>query len=116
MRDSGIRKTEGSEGHWVYLDDQDLAQVSINICDFQTTPLHVSLIQERDCSDGGRQKVRLAVERLGLASLGEFKPEEKIIEYRVGSCKDGPLLFFISQSVLSSLPPGHRQVEVLPAS
>ena len=27
-----------------------------------------------------RQKVRLAVERLGLASLGEFKPEEKIIE------------------------------------
>ena len=27
-----------------------------------------------------RQKVRLAVERLGLSSLAEFKPEEKIIE------------------------------------
>lgn len=27
-----------------------------------------------------RQKVRLAVERLGLNSLSEFKPEKKIIE------------------------------------
>ena len=29
---------------------------------------------------GERQRVRLAVERLGLSSLGEFIPEEKIIE------------------------------------
>ena len=27
-----------------------------------------------------RQKVRLVVERLGLSSVSEFKPEEKIIE------------------------------------
>ncbi|CAI8045000.1 Formimidoyltransferase-cyclodeaminase [Geodia barretti] len=32
-----------------YLDDQDLAQVSINICDFQTTPLHV--VFEEVCKD-----------------------------------------------------------------
>ena len=27
-----------------------------------------------------QQKIRLAVERLGLSSIAEFKPQEKIIE------------------------------------
>ncbi|CAI8045002.1 Formimidoyltransferase-cyclodeaminase [Geodia barretti] len=80
-----------------YLDDQDLAQVSINIsAEFYIQREGLFLMEER-------QKVRLAVERLGLASLGEFKPEEKIIEYRVGSCKDGPLLSSSLRAFLSSL-------------
>ena len=37
------------------------------------------------------QKVRLAVERLGLSSVAPFDPNEKIIEYRVGAGKDEPL-------------------------
>jgi glutamate formiminotransferase/formiminotetrahydrofolate cyclodeaminase len=28
-----------------------------------------------------QQKIRLAIERLGLSSIAEFKPQEKIIEY-----------------------------------
>ena len=39
-----------------------------------------------------RQKLRLAIDRLGLSSLHEFKPEEKIIEYMVGEQTDGPLI------------------------
>jgi glutamate formiminotransferase/formiminotetrahydrofolate cyclodeaminase len=140
-----------------YLDDQNLAQVSVNICDFQTTPLHV--VFEEVCKDAKEQrlavvgsevvgllplaailaaaefyvqreglfvleegqKVRLAVERLGLASLGEFKPEEKIIEYRVGSNKDGPLLSSSLRAFLSSLSartsaPGGGSASVVAAS
>ena len=32
-----------------YLDEHDLAQVSINLCDFETTPLHV--VYEAVCHD-----------------------------------------------------------------
>ena len=32
-----------------YLDDEDLAQVSVNICDFKTTPLHI--VYEEICKD-----------------------------------------------------------------
>jgi glutamate formiminotransferase / formiminotetrahydrofolate cyclodeaminase len=39
-----------------------------------------------------RQKVRLAVDRLGLSSINPFRPEEKIIEYMVGGAADGPLI------------------------
>ena len=38
-----------------------------------------------------RQKVRLAVDRLGLSSIHPFVPEEKIIEYMVEGDPDGPL-------------------------
>ncbi|XP_028395234.1 formimidoyltransferase-cyclodeaminase-like isoform X2 [Dendronephthya gigantea] len=37
------------------------------------------------------QKLRLVIDRLGLNSLGQFNPQEKIIEYVVGSNKNGPL-------------------------
>jgi glutamate formiminotransferase / formiminotetrahydrofolate cyclodeaminase len=43
-----------------------------------------------------RQKVRLAVDRLGLATLQPFRPEEKIIEYVIAADTDGPL---VKQSV-----------------
>ena len=39
-----------------------------------------------------RQKVRLAVDRLGLSSIQPFRPEEKIIEYMVAENTDGPLI------------------------
>ncbi|NJD09285.1 MAG: glutamate formimidoyltransferase [Gemmatimonadetes bacterium] len=38
-----------------------------------------------------RQKIRLAVDRLGLSSLHPFKPEEKIIEYLIEQEPEGPL-------------------------
>jgi len=37
------------------------------------------------------QKIRLAVERMGLNSISPFKPEEKIIEYIVAEPPDEPL-------------------------
>ncbi|MGK7311772.1 MAG: glutamate formimidoyltransferase [Candidatus Longimicrobiales bacterium M2_2A_002] len=39
-----------------------------------------------------RQKVRLAIDRLGLSSIHPFVPEEKIIEYMVAGDGDGPLI------------------------
>jgi len=38
-----------------------------------------------------RQKIRLAVDRLGLSSLHPFRPEEKIIEYMIEPERAGPL-------------------------
>jgi glutamate formiminotransferase/formiminotetrahydrofolate cyclodeaminase len=43
-----------------------------------------------------RQKIRLAVDRLGLSSVSPFKPEKRIIEYRVEDRAQEPLA---SQSV-----------------
>jgi glutamate formiminotransferase / formiminotetrahydrofolate cyclodeaminase len=39
-----------------------------------------------------RQKVRLAIDRLGLSSIHPFRPEEKIIEYMIEGDEDGPLI------------------------
>jgi glutamate formiminotransferase/formiminotetrahydrofolate cyclodeaminase len=46
---------------------------------------HLFIIDER-------QKVRLVIDRLGLSSLHEFRPEEKIIEYMLDGSTDGPLI------------------------
>lgn len=129
-----------------YLEEQDLAQVSINLSDFNVTSLHtvyeeccsIAKVGERarrsrreGCGEGvgitivslsslrqtlnvavvgsevvgmvpltpmlmaaehymkkeglfilqETQKIRLVVDRLGLHSISEFKPKEKIIEY-----------------------------------
>lgn len=37
------------------------------------------------------QKIRLAIDRLGLSSIAPFRPEEKIIEYRVAEKPEEPL-------------------------
>ena len=37
------------------------------------------------------QKVRLAIDRLGLSSIAHFKPEEKVIEYRIAEKPEEPL-------------------------
>jgi glutamate formiminotransferase/formiminotetrahydrofolate cyclodeaminase len=39
-----------------------------------------------------RQKVHLAVDRLGLSSIHAFRPDEKIIEYMTEGRRDGPLI------------------------
>jgi glutamate formiminotransferase/formiminotetrahydrofolate cyclodeaminase len=39
-----------------------------------------------------RQKVRLAIDRLGLSSIHPFRPDEKIIEYMIEHDEDGPLI------------------------
>ncbi|XP_025096072.1 formimidoyltransferase-cyclodeaminase-like [Pomacea canaliculata] len=38
------------------------------------------------------QKVRLVINRLGLNSLGQFLPKEKIIEYMIPNDREGPLM------------------------
>lgn len=40
---------------------------------------------------GERQKVRLAIERLGLRSVGPFDPDQRIIEYRIAGKREEPL-------------------------
>jgi len=104
-----------------YVDEYDMAQVSVNIDNYKITPPHV--VFEECVKDAKklkvavcgselvglipleamlmaaeyyikkenlfilyeRQKIRLAVERLGLNSVSQFVPERRIIEYMVNS-------------------------------
>lgn len=61
------------------------------------------------------QRVRLAVERLGLNSVAPFDPKEKIIEYRVAGERDEPLAgmslrAFIEEVASRSSAPGGGSV------
>jgi glutamate formiminotransferase / formiminotetrahydrofolate cyclodeaminase len=38
-----------------------------------------------------RQKIRLAVDRLGLGTLAPFRPEKRVIEYMIADAADAPL-------------------------
>jgi glutamate formiminotransferase / formiminotetrahydrofolate cyclodeaminase len=112
-------------GWWV--DEYNLAQVSMNLDDYTVTPPHVAfeecvrearalsvavagseivglvplkailmaaehyMAAENLFLVDERQKVRLAVDRLGLSSLAPFVPEKRIIEYMVGAKRDEPL-------------------------
>ena len=110
-----------------YVDDYNLAQVTVNLNNYHVTPPHV-LFEEvkKDAKDlsvavtGSEivgvvpmeailmaadyyiekenlfildedQKVRLAIERLGLSSVAPFNPKEKIIEYKIAQEKNEPL-------------------------
>jgi glutamate formiminotransferase/formiminotetrahydrofolate cyclodeaminase len=102
-----------------YVKEYNLAQVTVNLLDFEVTPIHalfeevkreaatlkvgvagseiVGLVPLQTLLDAADyyidreglflyeedQKVRLAVERLGLNSVAPFVPTEKIIEYRI---------------------------------
>ncbi len=110
-----------------YVDDYNLAQVTVNLTNFQITPPHIlfeavkeeaaklkvgvagseivgviplaAVLQAADYYMEKEdlfildedQKVRLAVERLGLNSVSPFKPEEKIIEYIIAEAPEEPL-------------------------
>ena len=110
-----------------YVDEYNLAQVTVNLNNYLVTPPHI-LYEEvkKDATElnvavaGSEivgvipleailmaadyymekeglfildedQKVRLAVERLGLNSVAPFNPKEKIIEYIIAEDKDEPL-------------------------
>ncbi|MBT3387422.1 MAG: glutamate formimidoyltransferase [Desulfobacula sp.] len=110
-----------------YVEDYNLAQVTVNLDNYHVTPPHI-LFEEvkKDAKDlnvavtGSEivgvvpleailmaadyyiekenlfildedQKVRLAIERLGLNSVALFNPEEKIIEYIIAQKKNEPL-------------------------
>jgi glutamate formiminotransferase / formiminotetrahydrofolate cyclodeaminase len=68
-----------------------------------------------------RQKVRLAVDRLGLSSVHPFVPEEKIIEYMVQGEADGPLIgktvrAFVEATGARTATPGGGSVAALIAA
>ena len=131
-----------------YVDDYNLAQVTVNLNNYHETPPHV-LFEEvkKDAKSlnvavtGSEivgvvpleailmaadfyiekeslfildedQKVRLAIERLGLNSVAPFNPKEKIIEYIIAEEKEEPLAglsirkFIESVSARSSAPGG----------
>jgi len=61
------------------------------------------------------QKIMLAVDRLGLNQLGEFDPNNKIIEYKIQLKKDGKLVGstvrqFVEQVAARSTTPGGGSV------
>ncbi len=134
-----------------FVNEYNLAQVTVNLNDYQVTPMHVlfeEVKREAAALNVGvagsevvgliplasillaadyymekenlfildeDQKVRLAVERLGLSSVAPFDPKEKIIEYRVAGEKDEPLAgmslrAFIEEVASRSSAPGGGSV------
>jgi glutamate formiminotransferase/formiminotetrahydrofolate cyclodeaminase len=121
----GLLKAVRAIGWWV--EEYGLAQVSINLEDYKTTPPHAAFeaCRERARALGiavagselvglvplealllaadhyiaqeglfildERQKIRLAVERLGLSSVSPFVPGKRIIEHMVPKADDEPL-------------------------
>ena len=110
-----------------YVDEYEMAQVSMNLDDFLVTPPHIAF---EECAIDARelnlavagselvglvplealmmaadyyiqkenlfiidesQKIRLAVERLGLNSVSKFEPKKRIIEYMIEDDKNEPL-------------------------
>ena len=130
-----------------YVQDYNLAQVTVNLNNYHVTPPHV-LFEEvkKDAKElniavtGSEivgvvpleavlmaadyyiekenlfildedQKVRLAIERLGLSSVAPFNPKEKIIEYIIAQEKNEPLAglsvrAFIEEVARRSSAPG----------
>ena len=110
-----------------YVDEYNLAQVTVNLNNYLITPPHILFEEVKKearklnvAVTGSEvvgvvplesilmaaeyyiekenlfildedQKVRLAIERLGLNSVAPFKPEEKIIEYIIADEKNEPL-------------------------
>lgn len=140
-----------------YVDEYNLAQVTVNLNDYTVTPIHVLYREvKKDAAElnvgvaGSEvvgvvpleailmaadyyiekenlfileedQKVRLAVERLGLNSVAPFHPKEKIIEYIVAEPPDEPLASlalrgFIEEVASRSSAPGGGSVSALLAA
>ena len=134
-----------------YVEDYNLAQVTVNLNNYRVTPPHV--LFEEVKKEAARlnvavtgseivgvvpleaviaaadyyiekenlfvldedQKVRLAVERLGLNSVAPFNPNEKIIEYIIAEAPDEPLAGlttrqFIQEVASRSSAPGGGSV------
>ena len=110
-----------------YVDEYNVAQVSVNLTDYRTTPIHVlfeAVKEEAAALSVGvagseivglvpleailmaadhyirdenlfvldeDQKIRLAIDRLGLNAVAAFDPSDRIIEYVVAEPPDEPL-------------------------
>ncbi|XP_037075723.1 formimidoyltransferase-cyclodeaminase-like isoform X2 [Pollicipes pollicipes] len=140
-----------------YLEEADLAQVSINLTDYDVTPIHVAFEECRTDAEAlrlavagsevvgllplaallqaadhyiqkeslfileERQKVRLAIDRLGLSSIAPFDPDQRIIEYRLPAPAAGrlaalPVSQFVRQVAARSAAPGGGSVAALCAA
>ncbi len=145
----GRLKAVKGMGWFVY--EYNLAQVTVNLTDYELTPMHLlfeEVKREAAALNVGvagsevvgllplasilmaadhymekenlfvldqDQKVRLAVQRLGLNSVAPFDPKEKIIEYRVAEERDEPLAgmslrAFIEEVASRSSAPGGGSV------
>jgi glutamate formiminotransferase/formiminotetrahydrofolate cyclodeaminase len=134
-----------------YVDDYNLAQVTVNLNNYMVTPPHIlfEAVKEEaaklNIAVAGSQivgviplapilqaaeyyikkeglfildedqKVRLAVERLGLNSVSSFDPKTKIIEYIIAKSPDEPLAgmsvrAFIEEVAGRSIAPGGGSV------
>jgi glutamate formiminotransferase/formiminotetrahydrofolate cyclodeaminase len=134
-----------------FVDEYNLAQVTVNLTNYQITPIHLLFEEAKKEAEALNvgvagsevvgliplepilmaaeyylekenlfildedQKVRLAVERLGLNSVSPFNPQEKIIEYRVAEGKIEPLASmrlraFIEEVASRSSAPGGGSV------
>jgi glutamate formiminotransferase / formiminotetrahydrofolate cyclodeaminase len=134
-----------------FVDEYNMAQVTVNLNNYQVTPIH-TLFEEvkKDAAElnvgvaGSEvigiiplesilmaadyyiekeklfiieedQKVRLAIERLGLNSVAKFDPKERIIEYIVAESPDEPLASlsvrgFVEEVAARSAAPGGGSV------
>ncbi|KAG8224760.1 hypothetical protein J437_LFUL005329 [Ladona fulva] len=126
-------------GWW--LDEANMAQISLNLIDHEVTPMHVAF--EEVCKDAKElklgvvgsevvglvplsallaaadfyaekeglfvleeeQRVRLAIDRMGLSSLHPFDPKKRIIEYRLpgGGKGERPLLSLTAENFVQSV-------------
>lgn len=112
---------KGTKAIGWFIDEYGIAQVSMNITDMNSTPLHVAfdevsraanarglrvtgaeivgLVPKRAIIDAGKyflhkqqrstgiaesEIIRLAIKSMSLDQLAPFKPEDKIIEYKIG--------------------------------
>jgi glutamate formiminotransferase / formiminotetrahydrofolate cyclodeaminase len=133
----GKLKAVKAIGWWV--EEYGMAQVSMNLDDFNVTPPHVAyetcaeearalrvgvagseivgllplralmmaadhyIAQEKLFVVDERQKIRLAVERLGLSSIAPFDPGKRIIEYMMADESVEPLAAMSVRSFLEAL-------------
>ncbi|MCP3940356.1 MAG: glutamate formimidoyltransferase [Desulfobacteraceae bacterium] len=132
LREAGRSKDKPGQlkdvkGMGWYVDEYNLAQVTVNLNNYLVTPPHILFEEVKKQAaqlkvgvTGSEivgvvplaailaaadyyiekenlfvleedQKVRLAIERLGLNSVAPFNPKEKIIEYRIGQSREEPL-------------------------
>ena len=144
-------KLKEVKGMGWYVDDYNLAQVTVNLNNYLVTPPHILFEEVKKeakklnvAVTGSEmvglvpleamllaadyyiekenlfiidedQKIRLAIERLGLNSVAPFNPKEKIIEYIVSQDKEEPLANlsvreFIEEVAARSSAPGGGSV------
>ncbi len=140
-------KLKEVKGMGWYVDDYNLAQVTVNLNNYNITPLHVLFEEVKKeakklniAVTGSEivgiipldailmaaeyyikkenlfvleedQKIRLVIERLGLNSVAQFNPKEKIIEYIIAKERNEPLASlsvrqFIEEITSRSSAPG----------